>query len=168
VNAVAELFGQVATELRRSAGLDGLQVSAAKVAWLVGLLRHAGDAHGVPLPAEVVAGIDGCARWAVHLAEIAPPSRIPGDGALVVGTLLDQAAKELGDSATMEALTVGAGRLADLLATVRQVAEVSRVRLPGELAGMIQGLNTWALDLAASWHGLGGATTASSGPIAAG
>jgi len=52
-------------------------------------------------------------------------------------------------------LTSAASRLADLLAAARHVAEAIRLRVPGELAGMVQGLNAWALYLAAAPQGLG-------------
>jgi hypothetical protein len=169
VNAVAELLGQAAAELRRDGGPASLQAVAARVERLVRLLRRAGEAHGVPLPTEVLAGISTCTSWAAHLADRAkaartPPTRAPADGARVVGMLLDQATTELaGDAATVTVLAAGASKLADLLATARQVAQERRVRPPAELAGMIHGLNAWALYLAASSHGVGDAAGPSGG-----
>ncbi len=61
---------------------------------------------------------------------------------------------------TVEVLTAAASRLrrlVDLLAAARNAAEVSRLRVPRELAGMLRGLNAWTLNLASSdtRHGLG-------------
>jgi len=150
--AVTELLSQAAAELRCGIGVDRIQVMAAKVGWLLSLLRRAGDTHGVALPPEVVAGIDGCAQWEVRLAETGRSSPTPSDAAVAMGTLLDQAAKELDETATVAVLAASAAKLADLLATARQVAAAGRLPVPRELGGVIQGLNTWALRLAASWH----------------
>ncbi len=125
------MLRHAADELRSGTDFDGLRITATKVATLVRLLRRAGDGRGVPLPCEVTVGIDGCDRWAASLAEFSPPSWLPSNLALVLGTLLDQVISGL----------------ADLLIAIRQAAAASRVAPPPEFDRMIQGLATWTLDL---------------------
>ncbi len=144
------LLRHAADELRSGTDFDGLRITATKVATLVRLLRRAGDGRGVPLPCEVTVGIDGCDRWAASLAEFSPPSWLPSNLALVLGTLLDQVISELAKATVVEKvemLIATATGLADLLIAIRQAAAASRVAPPPEFDRMIQGLATWTLDL---------------------
>jgi len=146
------LLRHAADELRSGTDFDGLRITAVKIASLIRLLRRAGDSHAVPLPSNVTAGIDGCNRWAASLAELSPPSWLPSNLALVLGTLLDQVISELGRAAAVERvelLTATATGLSELLIAMRQAADASRVPPPPELDGMLQGLGAWTLALAA-------------------
>lgn len=145
-----DLLHHAADELRSGTDFDGLRITATKVASLVSLLRRAGDTHDVPLPSEVAVGIDGCNQWAATLAACSPPPWLPSNSALVLGTLLDQVAGELGKAtaaASVELLIAAVTGLSDLLSAVRHAAEASRVAPPAELDGMLQGLSAWRLDL---------------------
>jgi hypothetical protein len=149
VSALAELLDQAADELRHRPSVEDLRVAADKLAGIVALLRRAGDAHGVPVGPDVLTGLDALQAWPWRLPDRpAPPSR-PGDRALVLATLLDHAARELGGTAAAETVALGAGKTAELLAVWRAAAQRQHLPGPAQLDGLIRGLGAFALGLAA-------------------
>jgi hypothetical protein len=72
-----QALGRAAAELRDLASLDELALVAGQTAWLLGVLRQAGERLGVPPPHQVMVGLQGLRLWmlAIKEAQIVVPAR---------------------------------------------------------------------------------------------
>jgi hypothetical protein len=146
-HSIAELLDQATAEVRHGLIMEDLAVTADKLAVTLWRLRRAGDAHGVPVGADVLNGPDAVQAWPWLLSDRAVPSPLAGDHQPVLARLLDHAAHQLDDGATAEVVALGAAKLAGLLVVVHASTRTRGIPTPGRLDELIRGLGAFALAL---------------------
>ena len=70
------LLAQAAAQARTTRTAEELAAAAGQIAYLLGVLRQAGEELGVPPPHQVIVGLQGLRLWAVAARQ---PAGVPSD-----------------------------------------------------------------------------------------
>jgi hypothetical protein len=66
---IVRLLDPAAAEARDTSSLEELALATAQAAWLLGVLRRAGERLGAPPPHQVLAGVQGLRLWTLAIKE---------------------------------------------------------------------------------------------------